>query len=241
MAHFAELDQNNIVIRVIVVSDEHEADGENWCANLLGGRWKQTSYNKRIRKNYAGQGYTYDEARDSFIPPKPFSSWILDEETCSWNAPVAKPEGMFYRWSEDTQEWINTFPLAKYGLDSDYSKIEHIVQKYNLINFGSAVTFSNDDFVLKVQRVNNLIFFHADIINYNKTVQESYRIEVDKLHKEIDTDIYSYSQYAIEDNVAEVDKLTKFAQMFGGEIKEDYVGTNDKTYRILIRTKDKIV
>ncbi|MFZ3043830.1 MAG: hypothetical protein WA058_01845 [Minisyncoccia bacterium] len=87
MAHFAELDEHNIVLRVIVVADEHEADGENWCHNFAGGRWKQTSYNGRIRKNYAGIGYTYDEARDAFIPPQPGSDWILDEATCRWKAP----------------------------------------------------------------------------------------------------------------------------------------------------------
>ena len=68
MAHFAEIDSNNIVQRVIVVPDEHEADGASWCANLLGGTWIQTSYNGNIRKNYAGIGYFYDSGRDAFIP-----------------------------------------------------------------------------------------------------------------------------------------------------------------------------
>ena len=98
MAHFAELDQNNIVLRVIVVPDEHEADGENWCNNLLGGGWKQTSYNATIRKNYAGIGYTYDSARDAFIPPQPHPSWVLDEQTCRWQSPV--------EYSDDVQ--LNT-------------------------------------------------------------------------------------------------------------------------------------
>lgn len=87
MAHFAELNENNIVIRVIVVADEYETDGENWCHNFAGGKWKQTSYNARIRKNYAGIGYTYDEERDAFIPPKPYPDCILDKETCQWKAP----------------------------------------------------------------------------------------------------------------------------------------------------------
>ena len=91
MAHFAELDQTNIVLRVIVVPDEHEADGENWCNNLLGGSWKQTSYNATIRKNYAGIGYTYDSARDAFIPPQPHPSWTLDTETCQWAPPIPWP------------------------------------------------------------------------------------------------------------------------------------------------------
>ena len=91
MAHFAELDQTNIVLRVIVVPDEHEADGENWCNNLLGGSWKQTSYNATIRKNYAGIGYTYDSARDAFIPPQPHPLWTLDTETCQWAPPIPWP------------------------------------------------------------------------------------------------------------------------------------------------------
>ena len=101
MAHFAELDDNNIVLRVIVVSNDNEADGENWCKNLLGGRWKQTSYNNNIRKNYAAIGFTYDESRDAFIPPQSYPSWILDESTCSWKAPVDYPsDGKQYKWEE---------------------------------------------------------------------------------------------------------------------------------------------
>ena len=95
MAHFAELDENNIVLRVIVVDDAHEDDGENWCNALLGGRWKQTSYNTNrgkhrldgtpFRKNYAGIGSFYDSDRDAFISPEPEEDgWVLNEETCWW-------------------------------------------------------------------------------------------------------------------------------------------------------------
>jgi hypothetical protein len=116
MAHFAELDESNIVIRVIVVADEHEADGENWCNNFAGGTWKQTSYNTfagvhslggtPFRKNYAGSGYTYDSARDAFIAPQPYPSWTLDEDTCRWDAPVTMPDdGKRYDWDEDTTNW----------------------------------------------------------------------------------------------------------------------------------------
>jgi len=86
MAHFAELDDNNIVMRVLVVPDEQEHRGQDFLADdlKLGGRWLQTSYNHRIRKNYAGIGYTYDETRDAFIPPKPGDDWTFDEETCRW-------------------------------------------------------------------------------------------------------------------------------------------------------------
>ena len=114
MAHFAQL-ENNVVTKVIVVSNqdivdengqENEQRGIDFCSNLLGGTWKQTSYNGNIRKNYAGIGYTYDEGRDAFIPPKPFNSWLLDETTCQWKAPVAMPtDGGRYSWNEETQTW----------------------------------------------------------------------------------------------------------------------------------------
>ena len=114
MAHFAQL-ENNIVKQVIVVSNEDTSDengveneeiGIAFCSNLLGGTWKQTSYNSKIRKNYAGIGYTYDEVRDAFIPPKPFNSWLLDEDTCQWKAPVDYPtDGERYTWNEETLAW----------------------------------------------------------------------------------------------------------------------------------------
>lgn len=92
MAHFAELDDANIVLRVIVVPDEQEHDGENWCNQLLGGRWKQTSYNANIRYNYAGVGYTYDEANDAFIPPRPSDDAVLDSVTFRWVEPEQPEE-----------------------------------------------------------------------------------------------------------------------------------------------------
>lgn len=114
MAHFAELDANNIVLRVIVVHNnelmdngqESEAKGIAFCQSLFGGNWIQTSYNANIRKNYAGIGYTYDPTRDAFIPPKPFASWLLNEDTCQWQAPVPMPQdGKKYSWDEATLSW----------------------------------------------------------------------------------------------------------------------------------------
>jgi hypothetical protein len=115
MAHFAELDENNMVLRVIVVhnndcldanGDESEAVGVAFCQNLLGGNWKQTSYNGNIRKHYAGIGYTYDASRDAFIPPQPYPSWSLDAD-CNWQAPVPMPsDGKMYSWDEATQAWV---------------------------------------------------------------------------------------------------------------------------------------
>lgn len=115
MAHFAEIGLNNTVLRVIVVHNndcllngvETESVGAEFCRNLLGGTWLQTSYNGNIRKNYAGVGYTYDSNRDAFIPPKPFDSWVLNEQTCVWDAPTPMPiDGKKYQWDETTTSWI---------------------------------------------------------------------------------------------------------------------------------------
>jgi hypothetical protein len=116
MAHFAEIGLNNTVLRVIVVSndeckDQHgnesEVIGAKFCNNLFGGVWLQTSYNGTIRKNYAGIGYTYDSALYEFIAPKPFASWVLNETTCQWYAPVTYPtDGKRYSWDETTTSWV---------------------------------------------------------------------------------------------------------------------------------------
>ena len=116
MASFAKIGLNNKVIAVHSVHNnelkdsngvEQENIGIDFLTNLHGWAiWKQTSYNNNIRKNFAGIGYTYDENRDAFIPPKPFTSWILNEETCQWKAPVAYPDdGNVYNWNEETQQW----------------------------------------------------------------------------------------------------------------------------------------
>lgn len=108
MAHFAELDSNNVVLRVIV------ADDKEWCENNLGGTWVQTSYNthggqhpegRPLHKNYAGIGYHFDGV--GFYAPQPFPSWTKDEETYLWNAPVPYPtDGKFYSWDEDSLSWV---------------------------------------------------------------------------------------------------------------------------------------
>ena len=111
MAHFAEIDENGLVLRVLVVPDAQEHRGQEFLADDLGlgGTWVQTSYNARIRKNYAGIGMTYDNTRDAFIPEQPFASWILNEETCNWEAPIAYPtDGLVYKWNEETADWEAT-------------------------------------------------------------------------------------------------------------------------------------
>jgi len=115
MAHFCQLNEENLVTQVIVVANqdtadqdgvENEAIGIEFCTNLLGGRWKQTSYNGNIRKNYAGIGYKYDETLDAFVPPQPYASWTLDEATAQWKAPVDYPtDGKVYTWNEETTSW----------------------------------------------------------------------------------------------------------------------------------------
>jgi len=115
MAHFAEIGPDSIVLRVIAVANEELLDengveqeqiGADFCHNLLGGTWVQTSYNRSFRKNFAGAGFTYDNQRDAFIPPKPFDSWVLDKATCQWAAPVPYPsDGADYLWDEEVTDW----------------------------------------------------------------------------------------------------------------------------------------
>ena len=121
MAHFAKLGKGNIVTAVHVVSNDiatTEQEGMDFLNNLYQSRdvWKQTSYNTKggvhqlggtsFRKNYAGVGYKYDQTRDAFIPPKPFDSWILNENTCLWEAPTEHPnDGQYYTWNEETRQW----------------------------------------------------------------------------------------------------------------------------------------
>ena len=123
MATFAKIGLNNKVIEVLSVHNnelldsngvEQEVIGIDFLTKLTGYPvWKQTSYNNNIRKNHAGIGYTYDEDRDAFIPKKPFNSWVLNETTCLWEAPINMPQltaeeinnGNYYKWNEDTQSW----------------------------------------------------------------------------------------------------------------------------------------
>jgi hypothetical protein len=116
MAHFAKLDDNNVVLAIHVVNNdvimvdgaESEQAGIDFLTELHGyPLWKQTSYNGTIRKNYAGIGYTYDAERDAFISPQPYASWTLNETTCQWEAPVAYPmDDKIYGWFEPNQQWI---------------------------------------------------------------------------------------------------------------------------------------
>ena len=122
MAHFCKLDENNVVTEVHVVANRDTSDangvekeyiGQAFLEKLFGGTWKQTSYNGNIRKNYAGIGYTYNADIDAFVPPKPYASWLLNETTAQWEAPVAMPEDAgtgeppkMYSWDEDSVNWV---------------------------------------------------------------------------------------------------------------------------------------
>ena len=116
MAHFAKI-EDGTVVQVLVIAneditdengDEQESLGVALCNQLYGdATWMQTSYNNNSRKNYAGIGYTYDSTRDAFIAPKPYSSWVLDEDTCQWDAPTPYPDdGKHYRWDEENTQWV---------------------------------------------------------------------------------------------------------------------------------------
>jgi hypothetical protein len=116
MSHFAKLDENNVVVFVTVGRQEDDGKEAELCART-GDRYVQTSYNTHggvhnlggtpLRKNYAGIGYTYDEARDAFIPPKPYPSWTLNEQTCLWDPPVPHPnDDNFWNWDETNQQWV---------------------------------------------------------------------------------------------------------------------------------------
>ena len=108
MAHYAFLNEDNIVTEVIVGKDETDTsqDWEQFYGEFRNQVCKRTSYNGNIRKNYAGIGYTYDSQRDAFIPSQPYPSWLLSEETCQWSAPTPMPTDGFYQWDEATTSWV---------------------------------------------------------------------------------------------------------------------------------------
>ena len=119
MAHFAKLDDNNVVLEVHVVNNDvldinnEEQSGIDFFINWSGGytNWKQTSYNGTIRKNYAGIGFVYDKNKDAFIAPKPYPSWVLDQDTCKWQAPISKPVEGLWSWDEELGVWVEAVAL----------------------------------------------------------------------------------------------------------------------------------
>lgn len=119
MAHFAELDENNVVLRVVVVADKDTSDangvekehiGAAFLERILGGRWVKTSYNGNIRKHYAGVGMVYNEEADVFTTQQPYPSWTLNSETANWEAPTPTPEEGYWKWDEATTSWVEAQP-----------------------------------------------------------------------------------------------------------------------------------
>jgi hypothetical protein len=135
MAHFAQLDANNVVTEVIVVSNdaindlpfpESEPVGVEFCQSLYGANtiWKQTSYNANFRKNYAGLGYSYRADINAFVPPQPYPSWTLNDETAEWEAPIPYPtDGKAYVWDENSMSWV-PLPIYPAGLGQDMENNE---------------------------------------------------------------------------------------------------------------------
>jgi hypothetical protein len=105
MSHFAQIDEDNYVVQVLVGDNNLPDEGYSWFVENFGGRWIQTSFNNNFRKNFAGAGFMYSEELDAFIAPKPFNKWVLNEQTCQWEAPVPKPEGNYY-WDPEVDNWI---------------------------------------------------------------------------------------------------------------------------------------
>jgi hypothetical protein len=111
MAHFAQIDENNVVVQVLVVPDEQQHRGQEYMSDdlMLGGRWVQTSYNSNIRGMYAGVGYIFNEELDIFLPPQPYPSWVINTEFGYWESPIPRPteiEGKVHIWDEDTLQWV---------------------------------------------------------------------------------------------------------------------------------------
>ena len=106
MSHFAEINENNEVLRVLVLDNNLPNEGYDWVVKNFGGRWIQTSYNRNFRQHFAGIGYTYNESLDAFLPPQPFASWVLNEVTFDWESPVPYPtDGFSYTWNEPELAW----------------------------------------------------------------------------------------------------------------------------------------
>lgn len=243
MAHFAQLDDNNQVLQVIVVADEHEADGEQWCHEFAGGRWKQTSYNNNIRKNYAGIGYTYDEQRDAFIPPQPYPSWILNEKTCRWDPPVPRPESGKYLWDENNQEWIH---LAKkfygdYGINQSADPVADAVSVYGLEPFINKTVYQDDDFSLGLILVNNILITSIDIKNKNSEAAARFLDKCNEIQRNVAMPIYAMDS---RPNSAYIDITESPAWKIGSKYQFEFFENavfNNETYFVLVRTLDKAI
>lgn len=111
MSHFAEIDDNNVVVRVLVGDNDMPNEGYDWFVENLGGRWVQTSYNSNFRKRFARPGYIYVEELDAFVSPKPFSSWMLNDKLAVWQPPIPRPEEGNWYWNEELVDWSESVEI----------------------------------------------------------------------------------------------------------------------------------
>jgi hypothetical protein len=243
MAHFAQLDNNNQVLQVIVVSDEHEATGEQWCHDFAGGRWKQTSYTASIRKNYAGPGFTYDESRDAFIPPKPYPSWVLNEETCRWQAPNPRPDSGNHVWDETGQQWALPLMLfyGNYGADHPEEPVANAVSVYALEPFVSKTVYQDADFALALILVNNIVITSIGIKNRNADIAARFLEKCNEIQRNVAMPIYAMDSLP---NSAYTDITESPAWKIGSRYQFEFYENavfDNKTYFVLCRTLDKAI
>lgn len=236
MAHYAEIDDNNIVLRVAVMADDLQ-DGEQQCSQLYGGRWKQTSYNGNIRARYAAPGMVYDETHDVFVYPQPYPSWTLDS-SYDWVAPIPKPEGN-YRWVEPLQKWL-LFSLPTAGMVAEDPPLpQSFIDKYNLIENSIVVVNDNPVFVLSLEMTNNRIFCHGNVRQWNLDDREQSLIAVSNaigsIQSECQRDVYAYSIYGDEENDPRSTRTLNFSRLVGFTDTMKAVLADDLEHTITIR------
>jgi len=219
MAHFAQLNENNKVINIIVVSNdkiinpetglEDENIGINFCKSLFDQdtNWVQTSYNSNFRGNYAGIGFSYEKEYDIFLPPKPYDSWIIDLESIGWKAPIPKPntDEYFkknYQWIENKQEWfsIKEYIYNKYAKNFEYSEIEEIVNEYNLIDNKITPIHGNENYFVSIEKVKNFLIAHMSFNNWNSKIAKNWAIDYENNKYNTANAVYFALKYYVNDN-----------------------------------------
>lgn len=240
MAHFAELDEDNIVQRVVVV-DAEGTDGEQLCAALFGGVWKQTSYTGSMRKNFAGAGATYNASLDAFILPRPFPSWTLNSLTCQWEPPVPKPVSQNCSWDETNLEWAVSGKLffGGYGSTNDPASIAQAINVYELEPFVFKVIYKDNDIVLSIAAVNNILFTNISIQNKSAEIADRFLQECNKIQQTVATDIYAVDA---KPNSAYSDITKSPAWLIGAKYGFEFVENAifaENEYFVLRRTLDK--
>jgi hypothetical protein len=197
MANFAQLDENNNVLRVVSINDKYEFMGEEYCNSLFGGTWKQTSYNNTIRKNYAGPGFIYNENLDAFIPPKPYNSWILNEEVCHWKSPLELPNDYFvddYEWIESEENWfsIQKYVHQTYGNLYSYESIQECCERFNLVDKNIIPILSTENYVVSFEKIENFIISHVTYTQWTQSVSEKWQLDyMENVIKKANCDLYA--------------------------------------------------